>query len=323
MGQGIPQVTVTLWRTAQEIARVTTDSSGQFRFMQTDASSATAIVARRIGLRPATATLEASVSEVRLTMEPIAQSLPAVTRTVVSQRCPNRETPEARQLWERLRSRYATAGPRDGLTMTMWSRRNQVRASDVGDVDDSQLQDAAFTIWGVARQGRVQSLNADGYAIRIPERKPGTYAGDLLFFAWSYAALWRDLVGHFVEDSFGQRHSFSTVRRSDGSTVIVFCGRRSEQVYLEGTLDVSADSALDRATWRYVTPRPQEDAAGEVVFVPPASGARMVFLVPARSAFWRRVGGQRDWYYQDAAIYRSWQLAPFCAAADVGTPGCR
>jgi hypothetical protein len=321
-GQGIPTVTVTLWRGADEIARVTTDSAGRFLFRSPMSDGATAVVARRIGLRPAVTSLSAGDSTLLLTMEPIAQSLPVVTLTVVSQRCPNREAQEARELWERVRRRYVLPNPRDGLTMTMWSRRNQVRASEVGEIDDSQLRDGAYTIWGVARQGRVQSLIENGYAVREPERPPGIYSGDLLFFAWRYAPLWRDLVNHFAEDLFGQRHSFSVVPLPGGAR-IVFCGRRSREPYLEGTLDISADSALVRASWRFMTERPEEDAAAEVVFVPPAPGERAGMLVPARSAFWRRVGGQRDWYYQDAAIYRRWQLAPFCAKEDVGTPGCR
>ena len=317
LGRVVPEVTVTLWGGTDEIARVLTDTAGRFRFSPAVSGNATAVVARRIGFRAVAATVGAGDSELRLTMEPIAQSLPAVTQTVVAQRCPNRETPDARQLWERVRRRYATPNPRDGLAMTMWSRRNQVRATAVGEIDDAQLQDAAYTIWGVARQGRVQSLNENGYAVKVPEREPGTYAGDDLFFAWRYAPLWRDLVGHFVEESFGQRHSLSVVPRADGASIIVFCGRRSREPYLEGTLEVTVDSALVRASWRFITSRPQEDAAAEVVFVPQSPGARAGLLAPARSAFWRRIGGQRDWYYQEAAIYRSWQLAPYCAPGDV------
>jgi hypothetical protein len=322
-GRGIPQVTVTIWRATEEIARALTDSAGRFRFAPTATEGATAVVARRIGLHPAVASLSARDGELLLTMEPIVQSLPAVTLTAISQRCPNREAPEARQLWEHVRRRYVLPGPRDGLAMTMWSRRNEVPASEVGEIDDSRLHDGAYTIWGVARQDRVRSLIENGYAVRRPERPSGTYAGDQLFFAWRYAPLWRDLVGHFVEELFGQRHTLSVVRRPDGSATIVFCGRRSREPYLEGTLAVSADSALVRASWRYVTDRPDEAAAAEVFFVPLERGTRKGLLIPARSVFWRRVGGQRDWYYQDAAVYRSWQLAPFCAPDDVGTTGCR
>jgi hypothetical protein len=75
-------------------------------------------------------------------------------------------------------------------------------------------------------------------------------------------------------------------------------------VRLEGTFEVAADTTLLGVDWRFVTPKLDEDAGGTASFVPP--DATPAVLTPARSVYWRRLGGRRDRYYQEAAVYRAW-----------------
>jgi hypothetical protein len=309
-GRGVAEVTLTLWRAGQEIARVSSDSIGRFRFTVAQAERATALVARRLGLRPATTSVTPEATDLRLQMEPIPLPLPQMTVAATARACPNRESSEARQLWEAVRTRYAVPGLRDGLAMRLSWLRNEVPGSDVGEVDDSRLAEGEYTIAGIAREERARSLIERGYAVRGREETRNSYLeGE--FFHWAYAPLWRDLIGHFVEDLFGRRHTLSAGRRADGSVLIAFCGVDRRRPHLEGTLEVSADSALTRASWRFVTPDPNEEAGAEVTFVPIAAHAPVAVLVPARSAFWRRIGNHGAWFYQDAAVYTSWAIAPY------------
>jgi len=49
---------------------------------------------------------------------------------------------------------------------------------------------------------------------------------------------------------------------------------------------------------------PDEDAGGDVTFVAQRGGPRA--LTPARSSFWRRVGGSADSYYLESAVHHAW-----------------
>jgi hypothetical protein len=307
--QPIAQATVALWRGGREVARTTSDEAGRFRFSADTSSGATVLLVRRIGFRPASVSLGDESDTLTLTLEPVPAALPAVIATAARRACPNRDEPGARELWRALSARYATHPHTDGLWAVMyWRHGQQVPAAEVGEIDESRLPPGEYAIDGDIRRAYFTSLQRDGYARRLKPGDGGDLMSDGLYFHWRYLPLHRELSEHFVEADFATRHTLGLWRESDGSFTLSFCGRDKSRPYLEGTLSISSDTSLQRARWRFRTPGPNEDAGAEVSFLSPTRGARVWLLIPLRSVFWRRLGGSRTLFVQEASVYREWHM---------------
>jgi hypothetical protein len=126
------------------------------------------------------------------------------------------------------------------------------------------------------------------------------------YLQWWYAPLHRELVEHFVEDGFARSHAFSFVTSSDGRT-LAFCPREAKRPGLEGTAELDDAGAIARLAWRWRTPKPDENAGAELLLIPPGR-AQARRLVPARSVYWRRLGGKRERYFQDVMVTSSWSF---------------
>ena len=307
-GQPLPDVTVVFWGTAQELARTSTDSAGRFRFTADQSTGATTVLARRIGLQPGSMDVSRSGTELRLVLEPIAAPLPAVTATAVQRACPGAEQPEARALWRSVADRYASAPPDRGHGTVMLRREGEVSGAEIAEIDEDHLRDHWRAVHGDVRRRWARFIPDSGYAGRTPEYRSGFEPREETSLYWRYAPLHREMVEHFVSQEFSLRQLFRLWRHSDGSATLAFCrGRRAPGPAIEGTLELAPDSSIASVSWRYLTPRPDEDAGGHVSFVPPPGVARFRRLIPARSVFWRRLAGYEDLYYQDAAVYRTWR----------------
>ena len=90
-----------------------------------------------------------------------------------------------------------------------------------------------------------------------------------------------------------------------GTRTLAFCPRDAKRPGLEGTVELDDASAIARIAWRWRTPKPDEDAGAELLLIPPGR-SRARRLVPARSVYWRRLGGKRDRYFQDVMVTSSW-----------------
>ena len=151
-------------------------------------------------------------------------------------------------------------------------------------------------------------LERDGYAVRRVLPKPGQELIQPAYLHWWYTPVHRELVEHLVEDGFARAHVFTTVA-SAGTRSLVFCPRDRKRPGLEGVAEVDDAGALQRIAWRWRTPKPDEDAGAELLFVPPAR-ADTRRLVPARIVYWRRLAGRKDRYYQEVMINRAWFYVP-------------
>jgi hypothetical protein len=277
---GIPvaEATVALWKGSREVARTITDAQGGFHFTLDSSSEATALLVRRIGFRPTSMPLGVNRTGLSITLEPVVTDLPEVVTTAARRACPNRDEPEARQLWHAMSEHYATHLHSDDIQASSIGRGGEVTALEVGDVDESRFRPGGFVMVGKWRESLFRSIAHNGYARRL---KPGD---DLIgeYFHWRYARLDRELSEHFVEREFARNHSLGLWRAEDGSVTITFCGRDHSKPYLEGTLLVSRDTALVTARWKYRTPSPHEDAGAEVTFVSPPRKASIWLLVALR-----------------------------------------
>jgi hypothetical protein len=143
-----------------------------------------------------------------------------------------------------------------------------------------------------------------GYAARLNSPFTEQYA------QWQYAPLETDIAHHFTEALFGQLHVFSFAATTDGERTIRFCPRIRDRSRpeIEGSLTIGADTAFLDADWKYTTPRPVEDAGGEVDFLPPHATTRGL-LLPERYLFWRRIPGSTR-YHVEGGSYEEWRIFP-------------
>lgn len=311
-GIPIPEATVGLWSGSHEVARTVTDAEGSFHFARDSSRDATVLLVRRIGFHPTSMSLLANQSGIVVTVAPVVTPLPEVVTTAARRACPNRDEPEARRLWHAMSSHYATHSHSDDIWARPVGRWEDVDVADVGQVDESRFREGGFAMVGAWREALFRSIALHGYARRL---EPGDdLTGE--YFHWRYARLDRELDEHFVEADFAKRHSLGLWRTDDGSFTITFCGHDHSKPYLEGTLSLSRDTALVEAQWVYRTPKPHENAGGEITFLAPPRRAITWLLVPLRGVFWRRRGGSDTKYSQSAWVYQAWLIGPGVACCD-------
>ncbi|MEO7772954.1 MAG: hypothetical protein ABIX19_18150 [Gemmatimonadaceae bacterium] len=139
----------------------------------------------------------------------------------------------------------------------------------------------------------------DGYATRIGTDEPRPlYQPD--YFNWYYARLDGLLVDHWIDASFLANNDLGIGSDGNGLT-ITFCGRDHRRPFIEGTMELSADTLFSHVAFRYVTPPPREEAASEVWF----SATRDRVLWPVRSIFYRQSSPAGAWF-QEAWINLDW-----------------
>lgn len=304
----IPGAIVTLWRGSREVARALASERGAFHFDSLTSATATGLVVRRIGFSPRSLALFPAAdgeprTELLVELTPLLATLPEVVVREARAVCPAREDPAARRLWEALRARYRLHPRSVGQHSEMMYALEDVSGSAVGEIDETRLRWGRYEVTAAGRLGMYAGLDS-GYASRLPPPTPGQPLLRPQFLHWWYAPLHREAAEHFLEAAFGAHHDLSLRPQSGGAVRLVYCGR-GKGPRLEGTMTVQADTTLEAASWRFVTPTPREDAGGEVVFAPPA-GAPPYALAAARGAYWRRMGGRSDRYVQEVAVYRTW-----------------
>ena len=306
-GAPLPRVIVSLWNGSRELARDTTDTEGRFAFDSVKSIGASGLVLRRLGYVARTLSVRPGDVGLGPTMVQVAQSLPAtVVAATRGRRCVRKDDRAARALWDSVRATYAVAphGMAASATLDEWTRRD-VSADEVGETSGRPRGEGSWGVSRTAMSGWWTSLAREGYAWRRPLPKAGEELIEPQYLHWTYAPLHRELVEHFVEDGFARMHAFTMTTSSSGARTVAFCPRDAKRPGLEGTADIDDAGALQRIAWRWRTPKPDEDAGAELLLVPPGrAGVRR--LVPARTIYWRRLGGKRDRYFQDVMTTRGW-----------------
>ena len=301
-GRPVPAATVELWGADARLGRTATDAQGRFGFPADAAAGAGSLTVQRIGFAPLTRTV-APPASLELRLEPLAVSLPELRSGTARRACPNREDPAARGAWEDGRRRYDPGVAARGVAFVARMLAGTVDAREVGIVDEDRLQPASGSAAGGGR-GVDGMIRRWGYA--APKSLgyiPWGISWQDDYFAWSYPALHERYAYHFAGDEFGALHTLSVFAGSGDETTLAFCPRDRERTGIEGTLTLGPDGEFLSAAWSFRTPKPREDAGGEVVFAPRSTGVRP--LLPVRGVFWRRLAGSRR-YWQRAASYTAW-----------------
>ena len=70
---------------------------------------------------------------------------------------------------------------------------------------------------------------------------------------------------------------------------------------------IDSTYAFTRAEWQFLTPKPKEDAGGEIVFLTGTTSA----LLPLVSYFWKLAGGSEGddpLYYRESFLADEWTI---------------
>ena len=322
-GRPLDGAVVDLWTGTQRLASTITDEAGRFHFGEAAAQSARGLIVSRLGFERAVVPAASGDTAMSLVLRMMPIALPALTAEVVRQACPNREQARARTLWEAVRRRYAQDTWARGIGAYELTTRERVDASGVGQSTESRMQLRDWLSVGASRsrqaagpEGRRKPLQdrieQNGYAERIADGGAGMGSGD--YFSWRYPVLDGSEAFHFVSEQFGSRHSLSVIDSGASGVRIAFCPIERRRPTIEGTLTISEDSALLAARWTFTTPRPQEEAAGEVAFAPyEPLPSGLPHLLAAQGTFWRLVAG-RETFQQRSSVYLCWFVSEDQAA---------
>lgn len=295
-GRPLSAVLVELWRHRQLLGSRVTDSSGRFGFSIADSRGATEISARRIGFSATRSFLARGDSVVRLRLDGMADASTSGVLARIDAACPNREDPEARSLWQRLRRSYRSADS-VGLATLFSVSTTLVAPDELGTPGNPAQRQGKRALPGTSRVSWRRRIAMEGYAWLLTYR-----TGDYVSRTWEYPPLDSDFAQHFVDHVFGRMHRLSVVSQNEGELVIAFCPASSPVTALSGVLVLRPDTTIARAVWRLRTPEPVEDAGGDVIFAPYVRDGTLPILVPARGLLWRsRPDGsvQQRWQYFD------------------------
>lgn len=308
---GIPLsgVVVSLWAEDSRIQHTTTDAAGAFFLPLDERFSAPMLSFERAGYSTLAVPASKTSFVQRFIMKPAAVAVSGLNVRGIRRTCPNRDSPQARALWNQARRRYLPDTGSRGYDVVYLRGDGSRLEDEVGMMDESRL-----------RPGRMASLDprgvvpvetqirAHGYGVRLPWDQPGYRSLNPEYFAWRYPALHGKGAYHFASDLFGELHLLSILERDTEQVVLAFCARDRRRPYIEGTLSISSDSSFSFAEWRFHTPKPDERAGGQVTFVPPADTGGQLHLVPSQGLFWRRQLG-RNVYYQNGYDYVEWVIS--------------
>ena len=307
-GRPIPRVLVELWSPQERLAAQPTTALGRFSFNADVASRATALLARRVSyaalripLQPPDSTLRLELLQLPL---PLARTAVAATSTM----CPAPDSRPARDLWELVRERY-DAGAVVGRWADFLVDSRRVRAESLGVIDTMRL--------GIGQSG-VSRRFLDGWSRHIRDSGYARPYGGMVrrFDRWEYPPLWSLLAAHFAAALFGELHTFATDTTLRGEVVLRFCPRQLSRPRIHGALVLGRDTTMVRASWRFSTAEPSEDAGGEVIFAPPDLRRSRYALLPISGFYWRKLVFD---FYQEWTEYRAWHTC----ADEPTNPICR
>jgi hypothetical protein len=296
-GRPLPGVLVELWDAHRRLGGDGTDRAGYFRLAST-ANGPRVLLARRIGLEPLRQALAAGDSVVRLVMRPLAVEVSAVTVRARPTECPDQDDPRARALWERAAAHYDVALSASGVRTDVQLFAALVPTESLGVIDTTRLQawavQSGYSPLAFATRFATQQNFYAVPASRIPWRRYGY---------WHYALLESSRAWHFADSLFAVMNRLAFAETSEGDTVIAFCSSFEDRPYIRGRIHVAHDTTLAGAEWDFVTPRPREEAGGQVLFAPADPHATGQPLLPVAGLFWRRLLQK---VYQEWMEYRQW-----------------
>jgi hypothetical protein len=318
-GQPVVGARVELRVGGQGVRSTFVEPDGRFRLLLPSGATEVTLRVERLGFAERTVALELPMDLgrlLRIQMEPDPLPLPGFRIEVAPEACPPRSQQDGLALWSRMTARHP-----DGLDTLGAATYTLVRVDTLagvgaagglrsdpsgrGPLRDSDLQaDGQRGFSGRLRLAWERRLDRDGYAFPIRRTDAeGSYS------TWSYAPLEADFASHFATPLFLRHHRLRSPSPTDGGGwLLSFCPVNGNRPGLEGHMEISADTLLDRVEWRFRTPDPDEEAGGWARFPTPVRPDDAPRLLPLESMTWRRL--RSGDVVRRAQWYEAWLVTP-------------
>lgn len=303
-GTVVPNAMVEFWARARRILTVNTRGDGLVIVERKRVPRLTSVSARAIGFLAASVPSgDQDTVVVRLTR--VVPRLPEIVVQAAPRYECRPEDREARAAWRALSARYALPQVPRGYWATGRALRDTFLLSS-----PTQPGAGDSTRWSVS--GNVRALASrfirdSGYAIRIRPGRNRGLVGSPQTGPWWYPRLHSWNADHFARPEFGDLNTLYLISAGPTGWTIGFCSNRAKRPGIAGTMRIDSTYRLVRAEWEFQTPRPKEDAGGEVVFLAGTDAA----LLPLESYFWKRIGeaqGQDAHYLRDTFRGDQWTI---------------
>jgi len=304
---GIPiaNSVVELWARTRRVVTLSTGENGLAIAQRRKLPSLTSVSARAIGYQAASVQLgRTDTLEIRLTR--VVPRIPDLVVEALPRYDCREDEPAARGVWLAATTHY-TLLPTE---RRYWAvGRGKEETSILSKVSSPESWDT--TRWGVSGQARAlttQFIRDSGYAIR---RKPGRSVGLIAATGggpWWYPKLHTWNADHFARPEFGQLNVLYTISSGPTGWTIGFCTKGPKtRPGIAGMMRIDSTYAFARVEWQFQTPKPKEDAGGEIVFLTGTTSA----LLPLVSYFWKLAGGSEGedpLYYRDSFMADEWTI---------------
>jgi len=296
-GVPIPSALVELRLGTRRLASGQTDVTGAFELLPTgEWTEGWQIRVSRLGYEPLEAPVPAGVASLDLVMAPAPIAISGVQVDADRDFCSARDDRNAREIW-----RLATAHTQAGLDTVGIASYTQLRVDTVGAGSPgvpgmSGAEEGQRSSAPLLRLSWDRRVQREGYA--FPVRRTDA---DASYDSWGYPPLEADFAPHFASESFGDLHTFHVDQESEDGWVLRFCGRRRDDPYLEGAIEIGPDTLIQKVEWHFRTEDPQEGAGGWAGFPPPSTTNDLQVLLPTESVTWRTLPGgevvrRAQWY---------------------------
>jgi hypothetical protein len=284
-----------------------TGPDGAFRLRARTEVGSFSIRAERLGYRTlerALTAAEATGERVGLVLEPAPLPLPGFNVEATSEACPARHHPDAASLWEAMARRHPGGLDTLGAATYTLARTDTLATRATNRPTPEGLSAGQRGFSGRLRLSWERRIPREGYAFPVRRTDPtGSYD------AWSYAPLEADFASHFGTPLFVQQHRLRAPSPgTGGGWILAFCSADPERPGLDGHLELSPDTLLVRAEWRFRTPEPDEEAGGWARFPGTRPSGEPGYLLPLESLVWKTLREGR--VQRRAQWYEAWRVTP-------------
>lgn len=294
---------VDFWAKTRKVLSLDTRADGLAIVERKKLRGVTSVGARAIGYRAVSVPLGTG-DTVTIALNRAPPRLPDIVVEPMPRYDCHPEDREARAVWRAASARYLLA-PERGYWARGRGTREAIVLSRVSSPD--AWDEAQWVVSGQARLQAARFIRDSGYAIR---HKPGKTAGITGWGEdgpWRYPRLHTWDADHFASPEFGQFNALFLVSSGPTGWTLGFCSNRAKRPGISGEMRIDSTYAFVRVQWEFVTPRPREDAGGEVVFL---AGTRTA-LLPLESYAWRRLNrtdGDEAVYFREGFLGDQWTI---------------
>lgn len=303
-GTPIANAGVEFWQKTRKILALQTRPDGLALADLKKVRGLTSVSARAIGFRAASIPAS-SKDTILVQLSPVAPRLPDIVVEPAPRYECHQEDATARAAWRTASSRLNLLPQDRGFSASGLGTRETITLSNPSTPES--WGQARWTVSGSARMQAVRLITDSGYAVRRKRGNLTGVAGANDFAEWWYPRLHSWNADHFARPEFGRFNTLWVVSSGPTGWTIGFCSHRAKRPNIAGLMRIDSAYRFVRAEWEFQTPKPKEDAGGEIVFL---AGTNPV-LVPLVSYFWRRldaVKADEPVYFREAFQGEEWTI---------------